>query len=113
MTCPSDRDQLLHLNGSAVQPRPANNEVFTVLVCPLSGTACVHDDHEPVAIECVPVGRLQEVENARDRLAEELAKFRAGRSAFITIGQETLFGTREAIQKVQWTLDHLKGKAGS
>ena len=103
-------DPLLHLSDRPA-PRPANGEVFTVLVCPLSGTACTHDTHEPVAIDCgevftvlvcpVPVGRLQEVENARDRLAEELAKFRAGRSAF---------GTREAVQKVRWTLDHLKGK---
>jgi hypothetical protein len=93
------------------QPRSANGRTYTVLVCPHSGEACLHDHHEPVPIEVVPKARVTELETARDRLAGELKKLKVERAKTLTIGEVTLFGSAEAVEKARWTLAHLKAKA--
>lgn len=97
-------------SGELRQPRSANGRVFTVLVCPHSGAACVHDDHEKVPIEVVPIARVRELELTRDRLVAELRTLRVAKAKHIQIGEVTLFGSAEAVEKARWTLAHLKGK---
>jgi hypothetical protein len=65
-----------------------------------------------VPIEVVPVARVHELERARDALHAELETLKAARQRHLSIGEATLFGSPEAIEKARWTLAHLKAKAG-